>query len=71
MGRIFRKRVKRAISNGATFTTRKGGTWAEWIGKDGKKKRGEVITQADGSKRVLVESGVYSCRSRDGSGVVR
>ena len=71
MGRVFRKQFKQTIPKGATFTTRKGMEYAQWKGRDGKKKQGEVVTQADGSKRVLVDSGTYMCRYRDGSGVIR
>ena len=71
MGHIFKKRVKRVIPLGATFSERKGVEYAQWKGRDGKKKQCEVVTQADGSKRVLVDSGTYMCRYRDGSGVIR
>ena len=70
MGRIFKKRIRQNIPKGSTFTTRKGVEYAQWKGRDCKKRQGEVVTQADGSKRVLVESSTYMCRYRDGSGVI-
>ena len=70
MGRIFKKRIRQNIPKGAIFTTRKGVEYAQWKGRDGKKRQGEVVAQRDGKKRVLVDSGTYMCRYRDGSGVV-
>jgi hypothetical protein len=59
------------IRNFVSVNTREGQRFAEWIDSKGKRRTDKVTTCKDGTDRILVVSGTYSAKFRDGSGVVR
>jgi len=55
----------------AELYQRKGQQFARWLDKAGKKRTARVTTGRDGSDRIVVESGRWLAKYRDGSGIIR
>ena len=71
MGTVYKKTVTRPLPKGAELFTKNGQPFARWKpAKGGKSRTAKVTTGADGSPRILDESGTYLAKFRDGSGYV-
>ncbi len=75
MANVFRQRYYVDLpANAIVFTkqTAKGSKqFAKWKSSSGAKREGEVKPSKDGRSRVILESGTYYVRYRDGRGIVR
>jgi hypothetical protein len=70
MGTVFKKNVTRPLPKGAELFTKNGQQFARWKPAKGKTRTAKVTTGADGTTRILDESGTYIAKFRDGSGYV-
>ena len=70
MGTVYKKTVTRPLPKGAELFTKNGQSFARWKPAKGKTRTAKVTTGADGSTRILDESGTYIAKFRDGSGYV-
>ncbi len=71
MGTVYKKTVTRPLPKRAELFTKNGQPFARWKpAKGGKTRTAKVTTGADGSTRILDESGTYLAKFRDGSGYV-
>ena len=68
MATVYKETFAKPLPTDAEVYTRKGQRFARWRDSKGKRRMGRL--NADGSK-VLIESGVYTAKYRDGSGRVR
>ena len=71
MGTVFKKIYTKPLPSGAEIVTRKGETLARWKNRQGKTTTATLTTGAAGERRVLIESGFYFAKYRDGANVVR
>lgn len=71
MSSIFRRFSTVRVPQGARLFEREGKRFAEWKGRDGRKRTAEVKQRQDGSLRALVRSPIYFLKYRDGQGIVR
>ena len=70
MGSVYKKTVTRLLPSGAELFTKAGQSFARWKPAKGKARSAKVTTGKDGSPRIVVESGTYIAKFRDGSGIV-
>ncbi len=68
MGTVFKKTYTKPLAEGTEIVTRKNGRFAQWRDRNGRKRLAKVTTGRGGTPRMLVESGVYVAKYRDGSG---
>ena len=71
MGTVYRKTATKPLPPDAETFTRKGNRVAKWKDRRGKTRSAPVTTGRDGSERVVIESGTYLAKYRDGEGIVR
>jgi len=71
MGSVKRKTYTRTWPTGAKIVTKKGGKYAEWFDRNGKKHCDPVTTGRDGKPRIRVESGTYTAIYCDGRGITQ
>jgi hypothetical protein len=71
MGAIYRKTVTKPFPKGAEIITRNGERCARWKDAKGKQRTVPVTTGRDGSVRIVVATGTYYAKYRDGEGIVR
>jgi len=70
MGSVYRKSVTRPLPTGAELFSKGGEQFARWKPAKGKTRTAKMTTGKDGSPRIVVESGTYVAKFRDGSGGV-
>jgi integrase len=71
MGSVYRGMYTKQLPSGAELFTRNGDRFARWKPKQGgRAKTARVTTGQDGSLRILIESGTYIAKYRDGDGLV-
>jgi len=71
MASIFRKTATKPLPANAEIITHKGERYARWKDRKGKTSTAPLTTGRDGSDRIVLESGTYTAKYRDGQGVVR
>ena len=71
MGSLRKKTSTRPVPTGAQVIEQKGEQFAKWIDGRGKKRTAKITVGRDGSPRIVVESGRWLAKYRDGSGVIR
>src|SRR5487761_1102364 len=69
MGTVFKKTVTRPLPADAEIITRKGQRLARWK-RNGKTRMAPVIVGRDGSERIADTASTYTCKFRDGNGIV-
>ena len=70
MGSVFKKYFTKPLPSNAELFTSKGETFARVKPPKGRAVTYRVTTGKDGSQRIVVESGTYVAKYRDGSGLV-
>jgi hypothetical protein len=70
VGTVFKKTFTKPLPAGSEIVEGKGERFAVWRA-NGKKRTAPLTTGQDGEPRILVESGKYVAKYRDGGGVVR
>jgi len=65
MGTVFKKQVTKPLPTGAETFVRKGERFARWKVK-GKTRTARLTTGQDGSARIIIESGKWFAKYRDG-----
>ena len=70
MGTVFKKTFTKPLPPGAEVFERKGQRFARWVDSKGKKRTAPLTVGNDGTDRIAIESGTYTAKYRDGSGVV-
>ena len=70
MGTVYRKSYTKPLPKGADLFTRKGERFARWKDRKSKARTARVTTGEDGSIRLIVESGTFIAKYRDGTGCV-
>ena len=68
MGTVYKETFTKPIPAGARIIVRKGQRFAEWKPTKGKTRTAPLTAAGD---RITVESGTYTAKYRDGSGIVR
>jgi integrase len=71
MGTVFRKTFTKPIPKGAEIIERKGQRFARWRDRKGKLRTELVTVGKDGTDRLLIETGPFYAKYRDGQGTVR
>ena len=71
MGSLRKKTATKPLPPDAELFRKKGVQFARWVNGTGKKKSARLTTGKDGSNRIVVESGKWLAKYRDGSGVIR
>jgi len=71
MAHVFRPVYSRPLSPDAELYERKGGRFARWTDRRGRKRTGRVITGPGGTLRVAVQAETYAARYRDHTGRLR
>ena len=70
MGSVFKKHFTKPLPSNAEVFIAKGATFARVKPQTGRAVTYRVTTGEDGSQRIVVESGTYVAKYRDGSGLV-
>jgi hypothetical protein len=70
MGTVYRKTFTKPLPAGAEVVERGGVRLARWRDGAGKPRTARLTAGRDGAPRILVESGTYVAKYRDGSGIV-
>lgn len=71
MGTVYRKTATKPLPADAEIVTRKGNRVAKWRDRRGKTRSAPLTTGRDGLERVVIESGTYLAKYRDGQGIVQ
>lgn len=71
MGTVYRKTFTKPLPAGAEIIVRKGERFARFKDGKGRSKMAPVTTGKDGSDRVVIPSGTFIAKYRDGSGLVQ
>jgi integrase len=71
MGSVFKKVVTKAVPAGAETFERKGQRLARWRDSRGRQRTARLTVGKAGQQRIVIESGRYFAKYRDGAGVVR
>jgi integrase len=71
VGSVIKKQVTKALPAGAEICVRKGERFARWKDRRGKARTARLTTGQDGKDRIIVESGKWFAKYRDGAGVVQ
>ena len=71
MGTVYRKTVTKPLPPDAEIFTKKGNRVAKWKDRKGKSRTAPLTTGRDGSERIVIESGTYLAKFRDGEGIVQ
>jgi len=71
MGSLRKKSSTKPLPTDAELFERKSERFARWVNKGGKKRAARLTTGRDGSPRIVVESGRWLAKYRDGLGIVR
>jgi len=71
MGSLRKKTATKPMPANAELYMKKGVRFARWMDRTGKKKSAKLTTGKDGSDRIVVESGKWLAKYRDGSGAIR
>jgi hypothetical protein len=67
MGSVYRKTITKPLPAGAEIYTRKGARFARWRDAKGKLRTAKLTTGRAGADRIVIESGTYYAKFRDGS----
>ena len=70
MGTVFKKTFTKPLPLNAEVFTSKGETFAKVKPPKGRTVTYPVTTGKNGSQRILVETGTYVAKYRDGSGII-
>src|SRR5262249_8702882 len=70
MGTVFRKTFTKPIPKGADISERKGRRTARWRDRRGRLRMELVTVGKDGTDRLLIQTGPYYAKYRDGQGNV-
>ena len=70
MGTVYKKTACRPLPKGAELFTKQGQQFARWKPLKGKTRTAPVTAGQDGTNRIVVTSGTYVAKFRDGSGLV-
>ena len=70
MGSVFKKTFTKPMPADAELFTKRGEQFARWKPAKGKTQTAKLTTGQDGSRRIVVQSGTYIAKFRDGSGIV-
>ena len=65
---LFKKKITRALPEGAKICRRGDDWYAEWRTGDGKLRKERALVDDDGTARLLCESRTWYCRYRDAKG---
>ena len=68
MGTVYKETYTKPMPAGAKIIIRKGQRLAEWVDAKGKRRTALLTVSGD---RITIESGTYTAKYRDGSGIVR
>ena len=71
MGSVKKKTITRKLPEGAEVLTRRNQQYAEWIGRNGRKRTASVKKNRSGVFRIQEHTKVYYAKYRDGQGVLR
>src|SRR5205807_2521232 len=71
MGTVFKKTFTKPLPAGAELFTRKGQQLARWKDRKGRTRTAPLTTGQDGQPRLLIESGTFVAKYRDGAGLVQ
>jgi hypothetical protein len=71
MGSLRKKTATKPLPPDAELFRKKGVQFARWVNGTGKKKSARLTTGKDGSNRIVVESGKWLAKYRNGSGAIR
>jgi integrase len=71
MASVYKKTVTKPLPEGAETFTRKGERFARWKDGKGKLQTAKVTTGRDGSPRIVIETGTFYAKFRDGENIVR
>ena len=71
MGHVKRKTFTRPLPARAEIISKKGGEYAQWLDRNGKKQSAPVTAGRNGSPRVRIEARTYTAIYRDGRGLTR
>ena len=61
----------KSLPAGAEIFTRKAERFARWKDKRGHNRTAPLTTGRDGSDRIVIETGTYYAKFRDGAGIVK
>ncbi|MCC6680475.1 MAG: hypothetical protein IT445_06180 [Phycisphaeraceae bacterium] len=70
MGSIYREQFTKPIPQDAKLSRKQGRICAEWVTRNGKKRRAEVV-ETNLGQRLKLQSQFYHAKYRDGSGIIR
>ena len=70
MGTVYRETYTKRLPTGAELFTKSGERFARWKPLKGKTRTAPVTAGQDGTNRIVVTSGTYVAKFRDGSGLV-
>jgi len=70
MGSVYKKTFTKPMPANAELFTKKGEQFARWKPAKGKMLTAKVTAGQDGTQRIVVVSGTYVAKFRDGSGIV-
>lgn len=70
MGSVYKKTYTKPLPANSELFTRRGEQFARWKPAKGKTQTARVTTGQDGTLRIVVESGTFVAKYRDGSGIV-
>ena len=70
MGSVYKKTYTKPLPSNSELFTKLGEQFARWKSAKGKTQTAKLTTGQDGSQRIVVESGTYVAKYRDGSGIV-
>lgn len=71
MGSLRRKTATKPLPGNASLITKKGEQLAQWTDRRGKRKTAPTIIGRDGLPRIVVQSGKWLAKFRDGDGILR
>jgi len=71
MGTVYKPMVSRPLPVGAKVVTRQGREWAEWKDPSGRTRRAPLAGARAKRPGILVESGTFVAKFRDGDGTIR
>ena len=71
MGTVYRKTFTKPLPPDAEIVTRKGNRVAKWKDRRGKTRTAPLTAGRGSSERIVVESGTYLAKYRDGQGIVQ